>query len=159
MHLVFDTFEIIEKFKKPKEKVFAAFANADQKKKWYGHDISNEKSAKKFTSDFKEGGKGYNCFTVPANEYMPEMFIEMKSTHQKIIDNDTIIVTYEGYANGSLFSVSITNFQFSDEANGSSLKLTNQTTYLENADGPEMRKMGYTELMKNLQNLLNQDAA
>ena len=59
--------------------------------------------------------------------------------------------------NGTPFSASLVTFEFEEDGGGTRLICTHHGAYFENADGPEMRKDGWQQLLGQLAAVLNGD--
>ena len=147
MHIQFDAFEMIEEFNCSIEKLFNAFTDPTIKREWYAegaHATTHDTNL--YSLDSRVGGKEVFQFTLNHNTPVPGLKIDMESECVARIDDQLLIFQSRMGANNKNLSVTIETFQFYTNAGKAVIKLNQQGTYLEGADGPELRKQGHRQL-------------
>jgi uncharacterized protein YndB with AHSA1/START domain len=126
-------------------RVFAAFATAEAKSRWYGAPDEMLSGDREF--DFRVGGherqttKGDTTYSFDAVYY-------------DIVPDERIITAYEMYANDDRLSVSVATVELTPAGNGTHLVYTEQGVYLDGLDKPEWREHGTAEMLDKLGEIL-----
>lgn len=121
------TFVIERTFEVPVEKVWAAFADVEQKKKWFGDLDSTDADV---SEDFRVGGHGINDADMPGG------YSAYKSTYTDIVPNERIVYTYDMWLDKVHASTSITTIVFEPVDGGTRLTCTEQGVHLDGVHGP-----------------------
>jgi uncharacterized protein YndB with AHSA1/START domain len=141
--VVHATFVIEKEYPVPSQRVFAAFADPKKKRRWYGE--GEESTLEQFDMDFRVGGKertirrAKNGWTFVA-----------ESVYLDILPNRHIIFAYTMSAGEKRISSSQATVEFLPEAEATKLIFTEQGAFLEGADGPKMREVGWRLLLGQL---------
>ena len=125
------------------ERVFRAFSDPAKKRRWYAE--GERANVEEFTMDFRVGGRDRLVFSTPQGFQCIS-----ESIYQDIRPNDRIVFAYTMRANGHCVSSSQGTFEFLPTADGTTLLFTEQAAFFEHADGPEMRKEGWSDLLSQL---------
>lgn len=141
------TFVIERSYPKPPEAVFRAFSDPAKKRRWFllgdGFEVGET------TMDFRVGGKDSSSFR--ANVAPVEGLVFRNDTiYQDIVQDQRIVFAYTMATGDHRISASLATFEFLKSVEGTTLVFTEQAAFFENADGPEMRKQGWTELLNQL---------
>lgn len=131
------------------EKVFAAWADPKKKRRWFaegeGADVES------YEVDFRVGGYERARFRGGSH---PPMTNE---THfHDIVENRRIIMSYSMTTEGRRFSVSLATIEIEPSKDGARMLFTEQAAFLEGADGPDMRRAGWTKLFTQLERVLQE---
>jgi len=142
------TFVIERTYPSTPEKVFAAFADPTKKRRWFadrGTHVSEE-----FTMDFRVGGVDYGRFRFQEGSRFPGVAFENTTTYQDIVPNRRIVFAYTMTFGDHRMSASLATVELLPTDNGTNLIYTEQAAFFEGADGPEMRREGWSKLLDSL---------
>ncbi len=78
------------------------------------------------------------------------MTLTLESVIEDIVPNQRMVWAYRMAMDGKTFSASLATVELMKTNAGTDLFLTHQGAYFEGADGPEMRKGGWTDLLERL---------
>lgn len=148
------TFVLEREYPVPVDRVWAAFADPELKRKWFGSDdfVYTERS-----DDFRVGGvtidDGYDGEGGPLSQF--------RATYTDITPPERIVYTYDMWLNNAHASTSITTIVFEPTADGTRLTFTEQGVYLDNVHGPDAavgRESGTAGLLDAIADLFTPDA-
>lgn len=143
------TFVIERRYKAAPEKVFAAWADPAQKRKWF---IEGEGwIIHSYAMDFREGG-------VESSRFRPKDGPEMSNDtyYHFIIPGRRIVSSYIMTVAGQPLSASLSTLEFEADGQGTKLFYTEQGAFLEEADGVDGRREGWTVLLQALAGALGE---
>lgn len=146
------TFVLEREYPVPLERVWAAFADPEIKRKWFGSDgfVDTERS-----EDFRVGGvaiaDGYPSGGGPLSQF--------RATYTDITPNERIVYTYDMWLDGVHASTSITTIVFEPIGGGTRLTFTEQGVHLDGVHGPGPeaaagRETGTADLLDAIGDLL-----
>lgn len=131
------------------ERVFQGFADPKIKQRWHGG--LGARTLEKVEMDFRPGGIERWEYRMGKGTPLPEGTVMTNETrYHDIVPNKRIVWVYTMAMNGKVFSSSQASVEFLPKGNGTEMVFTEQGAYLENSDGPEMRKEGWTGLIARL---------
>jgi len=142
------TFAIERHFKAAPAKVFAAFADAKQKIKWFGGPEDWEKSNHKL--DFRVGGRETVSGGPPGG-----VVHSYSGTIWDIVENERLVISYEMHLDATRISVSLGTTEIKPDGAGSQLIYTEQGVYLDGYDDAGQRELGTQELFSHLEAYLD----
>jgi len=151
------SFTIARTYSASPSQVFAAWADAQAKYRWFvsgeGWDIAEA------THDFRVGGTERSRFRRVGDETV----YTNDSRYDDIIPDKRIVFAYsmarETASGPAIFSVSLATVELQPAGTGTRLVFTEQSVFLEGADGPKHREMGWNELLDKLGAELNRSAS
>jgi len=146
--VVHSTFQIERSYAATPERVFDAFANPETKRRWFFESTTHE--LKRHELDFRVGGGEVAEIKFGAGPIAGKT-ITNDTVYEDIQPGRRIVTAYRMSMDGRPFSVAIATIEMVASAAGTDLILTHQGTYLEGADGPEMRKGGWISLLDKLE--------
>jgi uncharacterized protein YndB with AHSA1/START domain len=145
------TFVIERNYEAPLGAVWAAFADPDIKRQWFGNPNFIEYDA---TEDFRVGGVAAN-----SGRWVDGPQSEFRATYTDIIDQERIVYTYDMWLDGSHASTSLTTIIFEPADAGTRLTFTEQGVHLDGVHGPGPeaaagREQGTRELLDTIEKVL-----
>ncbi len=146
------TFTLERSFPASPGRVFSAFADPAKKIRWYADGRTME--VVEFTMDFRVGGKDRTRYRSSPDSPLQGAILRNDTTYLEIQPNRRIVIAYtmgrETAGENCPFSASLATFELMPADAGTDILFTEQSAFLENADGPEMRKIGWTSLLNKL---------
>lgn len=123
--------------------VFAAWKDPAAKRRWFG-------GRELFTTDIheldvREGGEE-RLVGVMANG----MSLENNTRYFDVVENARIVFAYAMIVDGARISVSLSTIELAEAGEGTRFVYTEQAAFFENADGPDLRKEGWSTLFDSL---------
>jgi uncharacterized protein YndB with AHSA1/START domain len=143
------TFVIEREYAHPPAKVFAAFADAQSKAKWFGGPEDWEQSD--HTLDFRVGGKESVSGGPPGGPVHA-----YNAEYWDIVENERIVSAYEMHLDQARISVSLATMEFKPNGSGTTCVLTEQGVFLDGYDDAGERERGTRELLSQLEAFLRE---
>ena len=138
--IVHSTFTLQREYDAPPARVFAAFAEHDQKAKWFGG-----AGAGGYTLDFRVGGTE----TVTAEHNGTE--IGWETLYREIVADERIVYTSVLSEDGVTSTVSLTTVELEQTSDHQThLTLVEHGAYLDGKEQPEWREHGTNEQLDKL---------
>jgi uncharacterized protein YndB with AHSA1/START domain len=149
--VIHNTFVVERSYPKSPKTVFAAFADAGKKRRWFaegeGHELQH------FELDFRVGGAERLTYRLKAGTPVAGMMLTSESCYQDIVPERRIVAAATMDLGEKRILISLVTFEFLGADNGTDLILTDQGTYLDGVRGltPQMLEAGWRKLLDNLQ--------
>jgi uncharacterized protein YndB with AHSA1/START domain len=147
--VIHDTFVIERTYPATPSRVFAAFASKEAKDAWgdTGDIAGIDPATGPAEFDFRVGGRERFGFVYQGVNYSYE------ALYYDIVGDQRLVYSYEMYAVGVRFSVSVATIEFVKDGDGTALTWTEQGAYLDGFDGedaPRLREGGTAEMLDGL---------
>jgi uncharacterized protein YndB with AHSA1/START domain len=140
--IVHGTFTLERTYPVPPARVFKAWADPEQKLKWFG-DPGSPQVPEVF--DFREGGREY----VESKAHGAHFTFDV--SYRDIVPDNRIVYSYEMSLNGRRMSVSVASIEFRPEGSRSTKMVLNEMgAYLDGLDTNEQRRAGTEQLIDQL---------
>lgn len=140
--VVHDSFTLERTYPAAPERVFAAWADSEQKMQWFGPDEEHGMTSGEHVSDFRVGGsEHFSATTGDGTTYVYD------ARYQDIVDDERIVTSYEMTMNGRRISVSLMSVEFAGVPGGTRLVMTEQGAYLDGLDTNDQRREGTEEML------------
>jgi uncharacterized protein YndB with AHSA1/START domain len=146
--VVHSTFVIERSYPKPPEAVFAAFADAGKKRKWFTEGRSHE--VEEFSMDFREGGREFLQYRFKEGTPFPGVELTNESRFLDIVPNRRVVTASAMAIGGKRISATLVTIELLPSDEGTDLICTHQGAFFEGSDGPVMREAGWKTLFDNL---------
>jgi uncharacterized protein YndB with AHSA1/START domain len=132
------TFEIERRYDAPPPRVFAAWANADAKERWFGPGEAH-------TLEFAVGGSEHLSVNMQGGDVYT-----YDARYEDIVANERIVYTFQMHKNDERISVSLSTVLFDADGDGTRLTYTEQGVFLDGGDTAAAREHGTRELLDTL---------
>ena len=147
--VIHDTFVIERTYPAGPSRVFAAFASKEAKDAWgdTGDIAEAEPATGPVEFDFRVGGHERFGNVYQGVSYAYDAF------YYDIVPGQRLVYSYEMYADGVRFSVSVATIELGETADGTTLTWTEQGAYLDGFDGkdaPRLRQGGTSQMLDGL---------
>lgn len=140
------TFVVEHTYDAAPARVFAAWASAEAKDRWFGGPSEGEPATHEL--DFRVGGR--EIYTGGGSPYVFE------ARYQDIVPDQRITYTYTMDRDKTRISVSLATIEFKPAGKGTHLKVTEQGVFLDGEDKPDLRAHGTKFLLESLDESLKQ---
>lgn len=145
MNVVHDTVVVERVYPVPREVVFDAWADVDQRRRWH-FPGDGDWVVLEMTQDFEVGGR--ERFTFGPKD-APDLMSEGRFLD--IVANERIVSAGTMHRAGRRISVTLCSVELADDASGGTrVRLTDQSAYLDGSEKPEDRRAGWGEILERL---------
>jgi uncharacterized protein YndB with AHSA1/START domain len=144
---IHNTFVIDRSYPQPPARVYAAFAQPAQKRRWYAE---GDHEIQEFEMDFRAGGSERFSYRFKEGHQLAGSEIRNETGYQDIAPEERIVMTTRMTLNGKVILVSLVTLEFLASGEGTELTLTNQGTFMAWPGGAEMIQAGWRALLDRL---------
>jgi uncharacterized protein YndB with AHSA1/START domain len=152
MSVTHSTFSLERTYDASPARVFAAFADPEQKARWFLG--SDDWSKDAFEVDFRVGGREMN-----SGRWKDGPSHTFDARYYDIVPDERIVYSYEMQLDDKRISVSLATIELEGAGDGTRLTLTEQGAYLDEFDDPKLRESGTGQLLEALGAYLAQTPA
>jgi uncharacterized protein YndB with AHSA1/START domain len=146
------TFTLQRSFPASPERVFSAFSDPAKKIRWFAD--GPIRKAVKFDIDFRVGGHDSIRYRTSPDSPLKGAILSNEAHYLEIQPHRRIVMAYtmgiETAGENRPFSASLATFELLPNGTGTDILFTEQSAFFEGADGPEIRKAGWTGLLNRL---------
>src|SRR5664279_1220295 len=143
--VVHNTFVIERSYPIAPERVFAAFSDPANKRRWYAE--SDHHDVEQFEMDFRAGGVENSRYRMNASTPFPGTLLSSEGSYQDIVPNRRVVIASTMSLAGKRISSTLVTFEFIATEKGTDVIFTHQGAFFEGADGPKMREEGWQKLL------------
>ena len=148
--VIHSTFVIERSYPVAPKRVFAAFADPAQKRRWFVEGDHGE--VESYELDFRVGGKEQVRVRLGPGTPVAGLACTNDISYLEIIPNRRVVTASTMSVGEKRISASLVTFEFLPSKAGTDLIFTHQGAFFEGADGPEMREEGWRKILDELGN-------
>ena len=142
------TFVIERAYLATPSQVFAAFADPAIKRRWFAADRGM--GVEGFEMDFRVGGHDQSRYRMGEDTPFPGVLMVNDTVYQDIVPGSRIVFAYTMTIGERRISACLSTVELAADGAGTRLTFTEQAAFFEGADGPAMRKDGWSGLLDRL---------
>jgi len=146
--VVHNTFVVERTYSNPPEAVFAYLSDPSKKRRWFADEANHEVEA--FKMDFRPGGTELFRYRFKPGTRFEGMVLVNSGIYLDIVPGARIVSASSMAFGDHPFSASLITFELVGEGDRTKLICTHQGAFLEGADGPQIREIGWRTLLENL---------
>jgi uncharacterized protein YndB with AHSA1/START domain len=146
--VVHSTFVIERTYPVPPARVFAAFADPAEKRRWYAEGGTHTLDA--YALDFRVGGEERWLSRLGPDTPFPGVELASDSIFLDVVPGRRIVMAQTMSIGGRRMSAALITFEIAGRGDGTGLVCTHQGAFFENSDGPERREEGWRKLLDSL---------
>ncbi len=136
-------FTLVREYPVPVEAVWAAFAEEEQRKQWFG--TSDDWMSGEWQHDFRVGGRD-----VAEGEFHGGPVSRYEAVYTDIVENERIITSYDMWIDGTHISTSVASFELEEVDGGTRFTHAEHGIHLDGIDTGAQREEGTIELLDRL---------
>ena len=142
------TFVIERSYPATPERVFAAFADPANKRRWFVE--GDHQVVENYELDFRVGGKESARFRFKEGTPVSGIVCANDTSYQHIVPDRRIVFASTMTLGEKCISASLVTVELVPSDGETRLICTHQGAFFEGADGPEMREAGWRKLLDQL---------
>ena len=142
-----NTFVLEKSYPHAAPRVWAAFATAEKKKRWFAE---GDHELKEYTLEFKVGGAERLHYRFKEGHPIAGMEILNEGVYLDIDPEQRIVSAATMRLGGKTVSATLLTVEFAATAAGTTVTLTHQGAFIDWADGAKMIEMGWKALLEKV---------
>lgn len=142
------TFIVERVYPKPPGAVFAALADPAKKRRWFAEGEHHE--VQEYESDFRVGGVERLHYRFTGDAPIAGMVIANEGRFLDIVPDRHIVTSSSMWLMDACVSCSLVTMELEPVEAGTRLACTFQGAFFEGSDGPQIREMGWNQLLDAL---------
>lgn len=146
--VIHSTFVVERTYPVPTERAFAAFADPEQKRRWFVTGDSH--NVEHYELDFRVGGKERACFRFNEGTPVAGRLCTNNTGYLDIVPGRRIVFASTMSIDEKCISASLATVEFLPSEDGTDVVFTHQGAFFEGSDGPQMREAGWRKLLSRL---------
>jgi uncharacterized protein YndB with AHSA1/START domain len=146
--VIHSTFVIERSYPMSPGRVFAAFADAAKKRRWFAEGHNHD--VEEFEMDFRVGGAERTRYRFKEGTPFPGVALTNEGSFQDIVPNQRVVTASTMTIGDKRISSSLVTIELLPTDKGTDLICTHQGAFFEGADGPQKREAGWRQLLDNL---------
>ena len=146
--VIHDTFVLERSYPVAPKRVFAAFADTAQKRRWFIE--SDHHAVEHYEMDFRVGGKETARIRLGPGTPVAGLACSNDITYLGIVPDRRIVFVSTMSIEDRCISASLGTFGLLPTETGTDLIFTHQAAFFEGSDGPAMRKAGWESMFERL---------
>jgi uncharacterized protein YndB with AHSA1/START domain len=146
--VIHSTFVIERSYPKAPEQVFAAFADAAKRRRWFAEGENHE--IEEFQADFRVGGEERLRYRFKEGSPLPGAILINEGKYHDIVPNQRVVMASAMTLSDKRISASLVTIELLPSDKGTDLICTHQGAFFEGSGGPQMREAGWRKLFDNL---------
>src|SRR3954470_17324961 len=147
--VIHSTFVIERSYPQPPDRVFSAFADAAQKRRWFAESKGHQ--VEEFELDFRVGGVERARYRFQEGTPFPGVELTNEGSYQDIVPDRRVVTASTMTLGDRRISASLVTVELLPTEKGTDLICTHQGAFFEGADGPQMREAGWRRLLEKLE--------
>jgi uncharacterized protein YndB with AHSA1/START domain len=128
--------------------VFAAFADAAKKRRWFGEGEGHE--LEEYVMEFRVGGAERTRYRFGKGTPFPGVELSNEGIHLDIVPDRRVVTASTMTFGGKRISSSLVTIELLPSDGGTALLCTHQGAFFEGSDGPKLREEGWRQLFDRL---------
>jgi uncharacterized protein YndB with AHSA1/START domain len=144
---IHDTFVIERNYPQSPDRVFAAFAQPELKRRWY---VEGDHEIQEYEMDFRIGGTERLRYRFKEGHPIAGSHIVNESSYMDIVPGSRIVIVSKMSLNEKPISIALVTLEFLPSGTGTELLFTNQGTFVEWPSGVQMIQQGWAGLFDRL---------
>lgn len=154
-----DSFSLERRLPAAPARVFRAWADARQKRRWFVDNDGPEWTTLYYENDFRIGGRERGAWRMEHTDKTMAGEHANETVYLDIVTDERIVYAYTMAMDGTVHSASLATVTLEPDADGCRLTYTEQGAFFAGSDGVGMRRGGWSWLLDNLERSLMPETA